>query len=215
MVNLKKVAKSKRNPPKGKATQHQNKKRQNQDHPSLSTLPFEILYEINHILEPTDSHSLQQTDRIQGTVARAHLDRMFIYDRTLRHRLPMYKHRFYPTQPEIVVQEGNWERATTLQYAVYWGDLVAVRRLITAGCDINETLKDDPDGCARSPLCLAAARGNERIIKVLLRAGAEVELDGHIHNLRGFNPFHVAKNYASLVCITDELERRRRFHRNQ
>jgi hypothetical protein len=38
-----------------------------------------------------------------------------------------------------------------------------------------------------------------------------VELDGHVHNC----PLHVAKNYSSLVCITDELDRRRRLHRNQ
>jgi ankyrin repeat protein len=215
MVNLKRITKSKLNPAKGKAANRQKKKRQNQDHPSLSTLPFEILYEINHNLAPSDSYSLQQTDRIQGCVARAHLDRLFIHDRTLRHRLPMYKHRFYPTQPEIVVKDRDYESATTLQYAVYWGDLVAVRRLLNAGCDINETLKDDPHGCARSPLCLAVARGNERMIKLLLRAGAEVELDWHVKNVRAFDPFHIAKNYASLACITDELDRRRRLHRNQ
>jgi hypothetical protein len=208
MANPKRIAKSKGNQPKGKGPKRQIKKRQNQDHPSLSTLPFEILYEINHNLEPSDSHSLQQTDRIQGSVARAHLDRMFIHDRTLRHRLPMYELRCYPTEP---VKEVKWERATTLQYAAYWGDMVAVRRLINAGCDINETLKDDRDGCKSSPLCLAATRGNERMIKMLLRAGAEVELDGHVHNC----PLHVAKNYSSLVCITDELDRRRRLHRNQ
>jgi ankyrin repeat protein len=208
MANPKTIAKSKRNPPRGKAAKRQNMKRQNQDHPSLSTLPFEILYEINNNLEPSDSHSLQQTDRIQGTVARAHLDRMFIHDRTLRHRIPMYEHRCHPTQP---VKEVKWERATTLQYAVYWGDMVAVRRLINAGCDINETLNGGLDGCASSPLCLAAGRGNERMIKMLMRAGAKVKLDGDSHNL----PLHVAKNYSSLVCITDELDRRRRLHRNQ
>jgi ankyrin repeat protein len=210
MANPMRIGKSKRKTTKGTAAKRQTKKRQNQHHRSLSTLPFEILYKINHNLDPSDSHSLQQTDKIQGTVARAHLDRVFIHDRNLRHRFPMHKHRD-PTQPEIVVQEGNCERATSLQYAVYWGDMVAARRLISAGSDINEIVKDDPQGCRSSPLCLAAARGNERMIKMLMRAGAEVKLDGHPDNL----PLHEARNYSSLLCITDELDRRRRLQRKR
>jgi hypothetical protein len=57
---------------------------------------------------------------------------------------------------------------TALYKAVRRGDAMAVRRLLSDGCDPNETSRGD-----HRPLYPAAARGNTPILRLLLDAGAK------------------------------------------
>jgi hypothetical protein len=56
---------------------------------------------------------------------------------------------------------------TALYKAAKRGDVIAVRQLLSGGCDPNATLRGD------RPLIAAAARGNTPILRLLLDAGAE------------------------------------------
>jgi hypothetical protein len=88
----------------------------------LSRLTFEVLFEINKNLPFKDCHSLQVTNRINATVSRAHLDRVFMTVKDVRHRIPKHKYPFvkgsYPRLREDG-EGGLYEEATTLQYAIY------------------------------------------------------------------------------------------------
>jgi hypothetical protein len=101
------------------------------------------------------------------------------------------------------------EQATTLQYAVYHGEEVAARRLINSGWDVNETLRDEENGCARSPLGIAARLGHETILRMLMRAGAQVEWDLP----RGYNTMIDTKSTEVQTWITDELAMVRKLRR--
>ena len=59
-------------------------------------------------------------------------------------------------------------RHSALSRAIKHGDVIIVRRLLSAGCDLNEAY-----GGPYTILALAAARGNTPIIQLLLNAGAE------------------------------------------
>jgi hypothetical protein len=66
----------------------------------------------------------------------------------------------------------------TLQHAVYHEKPASVKQLIDAGHDVNETLRTGSTRyCARSPVHFAAWHGNNRIINMLMRAGAEVKCE--------------------------------------
>jgi hypothetical protein len=183
----------------------------------LSRLPFEVLFKINNHLPFKDCHSLQVTNRINATVSRAHLDRVFMTDKDVRHRIPKYKYPFVKGSYAYLREDGEgglYEEATTLQYAIYHENHIAVGRLIDRGWNVNEALQDEPNGCARSPLGLAAQVGNERILRMLMRAGAEVEWNMP----RGYATMLAVKSMEVQTWITEELEKRhrllRRFRRN-
>jgi hypothetical protein len=182
-----------------------------EDH--FSGLPFELLIEINNHLPLADCHSLQNTNKLNATISRAYLDRIFMYDDHLRHRIPQYRWPFVPGDHEFQERdsEGHYEQATTLQYAVYCGDKVAVRRLINAGWDVNKTLRDEEGGCCRTPLGLAAGLGHELILRMLMRAGAEIEW-GMPH---GYNTMLDIKNREVQTWITEELAMQRRLRKEK
>jgi hypothetical protein len=183
---------------------------QRANRPKLCKMPFEVLIEINNHLDFRDSHSLQQTSKLHAVVSRAHLDRVFMNDATLRHRIPQYRWPFVEGNYAPRMRDGDgghFEQATTLQYAVYREDEVAVRRLINAGWDVNQTLRHRLDGCGRSPLGLAARLGNKRIIQMLMRAGAQVEWDMPT----GYSTLMYTKNDEVVDWITEELRRLRRY----
>ncbi len=68
------------------------------------------------------------------------------------------------------VNERNADGSTRLQWAVYQGDAVEVRRLIDAGADVS--LAND---YGATPMGLAAEVADAEILKLLLDAGADVE----------------------------------------
>jgi hypothetical protein len=88
---------------------------------------------------------------------------------------------------------------------------VAVRRLIDLGWDVNQTIRNDPEGCARSALGLADRFGNQGIARMFMRAGAEVEW----HMPTGYNTMIDIKNSEVQTWITDELRMCRRLRRNR
>ena len=84
-----------------------------------------------------------------------------------------------------VVHNGGGTPLLTLLIASQ-GAVACVRALITAGSDVNHYCPSAPPGWKRTPFSAALSRGQRRILKILLRAGADVRTDGvdrnHDHN---------------------------------
>jgi ankyrin repeat protein len=76
---------------------------------------------------------------------------------------------FAQTRPADVNKRGV-DGSTPLQWAVYEGDVVEVRRLIKAGANVSLA-----NNYGATPMGLAAEVGNAEIIKLLLEAGANAD----------------------------------------
>lgn len=60
--------------------------------------------------------------------------------------------------------------------AIKYEDIAEVRRLIAAGRDVDSPCGIHPDTIGETPLMLAASRGNTAIMKLLLGAGASMNV---------------------------------------
>lgn len=117
---------------------------------------------------------------------------------------------------------------TPLMFAVKAGNEAAVAALLSAGAAAN--LSTDPTGAdrelargsyrnggekwagnhrwARTPLMLAAEKGNVDILRQLLRAGANANLADHF----GFTALMLAVRGGSLPCVVELLNSRANVH---
>ncbi|KAF8521466.1 hypothetical protein BDD12DRAFT_904863 [Trichophaea hybrida] len=115
------------------------------------------------------------------------LQRRIITDKSLRFTLPQY-----PT-------------STALQWASFNGDYGLVEEMLATGMwEVDEII----DGCGQTALCLAAATGDEKTVKLLLRHGGAV--DGTEARRKGLSwywgstPLHKAKNGIVLGWVAEE-----------
>jgi ankyrin repeat protein len=83
---------------------------------------------------------------------------------------------------------------TALQTAVGQGDIEMTQYLLSKGADVNATSKE-----FGSPLSTAASLGNEILLKLLLEAGANADLDGR----QGTPLFHAIR--SKRICGMDIL----------
>ncbi|KAA8909846.1 hypothetical protein FN846DRAFT_888736 [Sphaerosporella brunnea] len=178
----------------------------------LSALPSHLLLEINKYLGFSDCWNLAQTNKINGAVSNAHLNQRIVEDRSSRFWIPGVTYSFCPRFTlwqysglnDMLRPPVPMESATTLQYAIYHRDLELATKLVHAGWDVNESLRDaNSRGCARSPLTMAAASGDIDLVKLLLVAGAKPE--GGLP--QGYNTLEVAQGEEVRRMITKAIRK--------
>jgi ankyrin repeat protein len=78
-----------------------------------------------------------------------------------------------PVDEDAVPDRKEWRLFSKLLTAVDRGDLKAVKGLIKKGADVNGRKAGDDFAPRTRPLSRAARRGDENMVAVLLRAGAD------------------------------------------
>jgi len=99
--------------------------------------------------------------------------------------------------PDADVNRRNADGSTPLQWAVYEGDVVEVRRLLDAGADV--TLAND---YGATPMELAAEVANTAILNLLLEAGANADSP----NPEGMTALMAVARTGNVAAATALLE---------
>ena len=82
------------------------------------------------------------------------------------------------------------EQEKLLHFACRGGDVLVVEALLETGCNINCISKED------TPLMDATVNGHQEIVKKLILAGANLE----IQTARGYTALHLAASFNHILC---------------
>jgi ankyrin repeat protein len=99
-----------------------------------------------------------------------------------------------PLQTSIMGVGRLEEVESPLVYASDMGLFSVTRQLLADGCDPNESCRDPP-------LHLAARRGHENVVALLLDYGAKI----NVKNIEGHTPLHSAVQYEGNISVVQIL----------
>ncbi|XP_017242282.2 potassium channel SKOR isoform X1 [Daucus carota subsp. sativus] len=114
-------------------------------------------------------------------------DGRFIINNLLEGKTTILQNKILESDIVLHIGQHESELAMKLNCAAFYGDLPRLKRLVAAGADTSNT---DYDG--RSPLHLAASKGNEDIVKFLLQKEARVSITDNYGN----TPLHEAIKHS-------------------
>ncbi|KAF8244962.1 hypothetical protein K440DRAFT_663099 [Wilcoxina mikolae CBS 423.85] len=181
----------------------------------LLLLPSELLLQISSYLPTPTLRLLTLASRRLYNLLTPVLFTRLSTDHSVRHMIPLpapahLQLPLSPSGPYAVPSNMSSfpkvQRATTLQWAALRGDAKLVSKMIENGWDVEETLGRE-GGCKKTPLALAAEKGDEMTVKALLVAGAKVNMGTR------YGAMECAKKYAVVGWLADALLERARVGR--